>query len=769
MLDQIPQELRNLKQWVSAGPNKFPLNSKNGSKASVTDPSTWGTFEEARQAGFKHIGFVFTENDPYAVIDLDDPYSKVNKDGSPRYTPEECEVIIARQNKIREYCETYTEISQSGKGYHLLCKGKIPQGRNKDEIEVYSESRYMICTGNICNNLPITDQQEIIDILYNEMSHVATASLVQVDGTVSDTDLVEMASNAINAEKFNKLCNGDWENDYESQSEADFALLSIFAYYTQDNDQVRSLFRMSKMGKREKAVRNDKYLNFALEKIRAKQPPPVDMDSLKLPTLDLSIKSDTSDNGNDQNPIAKPPAKSKTGIPTPPIKKPPIARPPVKYDYPSGLVGEIAKYIYSSAIRPVHEIALTAAISLAAGVCGRSFNISGTGLNQYLILLAKTGTGKESAATGIDNLIAATRPIIPMIDEFVGPSAFASGQALVRVLDNKPVFLSILGEFGLTLQQLCSHNASSSEIMLRKVLLDLYAKSGWNKMLRPSVYSDTEKNTNLVQAPNVTIFGESTPETFYRGLDQSHIAEGLIPRFCIIEYKGNRPPRNPNAFHVPEDKLVKDFAEFASVAINTNNNNTCCPVQTSAKALKLFDTFDRFADGEINKHIGEIEPQLWNRAHLKALKLAALIAVGEDPHQAIISESTAKWSIKFIRKDIEGVLSRFSNGEVGLGDHRFEQDIRRVVETYWGLTDSQKLNYKAPKALLNHKIIPYSYLRDRLRLLSNFKNDRRGATKLVEESIEDLIKAEVLNEIPAIQVKAEFNLRQKLYTLGSAW
>ena len=67
---------------------------------------------------------------------------------------------------------------------------------------------------------------------------------------------------------------------------------------------------------------------------------------------------------------------------------------------PPGLVGEVAQYIYQTAIRPVPEIALGAAIAITAGVCARSYNISGSGLNQYLILLAKTGAGKEGAVTG---------------------------------------------------------------------------------------------------------------------------------------------------------------------------------------------------------------------------------------------------------------------------------------------------------------------------------------------------------------------------------
>lgn len=61
-----------------------------------------------------------------------------------------------------------------------------------------------------------------------------------------------------------------------------------------------------------------------------------------------------------------------------------------------GLVGEVAKFIYASAPRPVAEIAFVGAIGLVAGISGRAYNVSGRGLYQYALLLANTGTGKEA-------------------------------------------------------------------------------------------------------------------------------------------------------------------------------------------------------------------------------------------------------------------------------------------------------------------------------------------------------------------------------------
>ena len=725
MLNNIPVELRALPQWVCAGHDKIPINPRTGQAASVTDPATWATFEEACRTGFAHVGFVLAPWDPFTIIDLD------NKPEKP-LTEEQW----ARHQKILTAFDSYTERSASGRGYHIIVKGRLPSGVHRDNVEVYSSERYMICTGDVVRPSPINDHQALLDILYGEMKPAPTVDLTDGVSIQSDEEVLAMAMRASNADKFNSLCGGDF-SDYPSQSEADFALLSILAYYTQDNEQVRRLFRMSALGKREKAVKNNTYLNFALGKIRAQQPAPVDLSAL----------------------VAN--ASAIVAAPTPePTKISGVTLPP-------GLVGEMASFFYQTAVRPVPEIALAAAIALCAGVCGRSYNVSGTGLNQYLVLLARTGAGKEGAQAGIENLIAATRPQIPMVDQFLGPAAFASGQALVKVLNEKPCFVSVLGEFGLTLQQLSDHRANSAQIMLRKVLLDLYTKSGWNRMLRPSVYSDIEKNTKVVQAPNVTILGESTPEAFFDGLDASHIAEGLIPRFTIMEYRGDRPPRNRNANQPPPTQLIQRFADLVTVSLTTSNNGVCAPVQLDSHSLALLDDFDARVDGEINGAKLDVEAQLWNRAHLKALKLAALLAVGVNPHNPTVTADLAQWAIDFVVSDVTRVSSRFQEGDVGQGDGKQFHDLKRAIEAY--LKEPSVASKKRFGPLIKAKIIPYAHMLQRTAAVSSFRTDRLGATLAVKKTIQAMVETGVLVEVPKQKLMADFQYSGVAYGIGTGW
>ena len=730
MLNNIPLELRSLPQWVCSGADKVPVNPRTGQAASVNDPATWGTFEEAIHAGMKHVGFVLAPWGDYTIIDLD------NKPDKP-LTPEQ----YARMEAILAAFPSYTERSTSGRGYHIIVRGKIPSGVHRDNVEMYSSGRYMICTGDVVNPLPVARCQELLDRMYGQMKPEDSVELAEVDGIIEDADLIEMASNAANGEKFNSLCNGDMTG-YPSQSEADLALLSILAFYTNSNEQVRRLFRMSALGKREKAVKNDVYLNFALSKIRAKQPPPVNMTELAANAAAIRAPVDTQ--------------------PPPPPVADPVAQVP-GVNLPPGLVGDLARYYYSTAIRPVPEIALAAAIATLAGVCGRSYNISDTGLNQYIVLLAKTGRGKEGALGGITKLMAAVRPMIPMADQFMGPSAFASGQALLKTVSKRPCFMSVLGEFGLTLQQISDARANSAEKMLKRVLLDLFSKSGWRDVLLPAVYADSEKNTELVHAPSVTILGESTPETFYEGLDSSHIAEGLIPRFMVIEYSGSRPARNRNAGAPPPEELKKRFAEMLTLSLTTANNGTCCPVQVDSGGMAALDAFDAKADGKINGG-NTVEAELWNRAHLKALRLAGIVAVGVDPHQPVVTAEIAKWAIDMVIGDVEGVLGRFNKGDVGVGDSKQLVDLRRVIQTYYDKPAPERW-----AGVHSQGLVPYALLLQRTSNMVAFRQDRLGATLALKNSLRSLVETGELVEVDKATLLKIHQFSGVAYGVGKHW
>jgi hypothetical protein len=107
-----------------------------------------------------------------------------------------------------------------------------------------------------------------------------------------------------------------------------------------------------------------------------------------------------------------------------------------------GLVGQIAYYIYQNAYKQNPKVAIVASLALLAGICGRNYNWNGAGLNQYFILLAMSGQGKEDAEKGISKLLtslADSTGISPQqIDRIVGPSQIVSAAGLINALRDNP-------------------------------------------------------------------------------------------------------------------------------------------------------------------------------------------------------------------------------------------------------------------------------------------------------------------------------------------
>jgi hypothetical protein len=435
---------------------------------------------------------------------------------------------------------------------------------------------------------------------------------------------------------------------------------------------------------------------------------------------------------------------------------------------PPGLLGEIAKFIYDAAPRPVPEIAIAGAIGFLAGVAGRAYNIGGAGLNQYVLALAKTGSGKDAIASGISKLIAALsdpasdHAKMPHAASFVGPADMASGPALLKAVarKNPPSFVSIIGEFGLRFKQMADTRAQSADTSLLRVLLDLYSKSGHGQIVGELVYSNKDNNTDLIVAPALSLIGESTPETFYGYLNENMIANGLLPRFTIIEYDGDRARRNRNAANVQPDPAMMDrLAALMAASFAANAVNRATEVLLMPDAEAYLDELDEYADDQINNARHNTGRELWNRAHLKAAKLAGLIAVGCNHEQPIVTLEMATWARQQIERDIRRLLDRFETGEVGEdGGNELKQqnEVLRCIFEYLTEPYERFASYGTKKEMREKGVFTQSYLSRRLLKLPTFRDDRNGATIALKRVLTSLLEAGEIVEMPKRQVDELF-------------
>lgn len=275
---QIPDELKARRQWVVWRLEKLDKPTKDGKthtkvpyqtcvtaksnyqecpKAKANTPATWTTYERANDwlRNFDGIGFEMSADDPYTSIDLDEC-----RDADTGAIAEWAMREVERFN-------SYTEISPSGRGLHIWIRGTIADGdgHKRGRYEAYSARHFLTMTGQRLNGTPATIAERQDELAAFCAEHFGpkmepvqqtTAPRPAEPVRFDDAALIVKMQNAADGPKFSALWNGD-ASGYASTSEADMALCSLLAYWTQgDASQMDRLFRQSGL-MRDKWERDD--------------------------------------------------------------------------------------------------------------------------------------------------------------------------------------------------------------------------------------------------------------------------------------------------------------------------------------------------------------------------------------------------------------------------------------------------------------------------------------------------------------------------------
>ncbi len=261
----IPATMRRRDHWVtwryewrSPAWTKVPYRADGRGRASATAPGTWSTLDAALAAyqagGFDGVGIILRER----LIGVDHDRAIDPLTGA-----------LSEQAQSWERLGAYREASPSGTGVHDLVMGVLPDdqdrqgsGRRRGTLEVYAGDRFLTVTGHrragSATDVPLVNGE--LTELYREW--LPPASRPNQPGAPSpllsldDAAIVQRARSAANGHKFDQLWSGSTSAHGEDSSAADLALLSLLAFYTQDEAQLNRLFRQSGL-MREKWERAD--------------------------------------------------------------------------------------------------------------------------------------------------------------------------------------------------------------------------------------------------------------------------------------------------------------------------------------------------------------------------------------------------------------------------------------------------------------------------------------------------------------------------------
>lgn len=256
----IPAELLAWDHWVGwyrkqigSKYTKVPSRLDGGGPASSDDPETWSAF--ASTNGKERIGYMFSEEDPFCGIDIDDCVD-----------PETGEMSELARRLVDSF-GSYTEISPSGTGIHIFIKGRVSGERRKHTgkgIEMYHTGRFFTVSGDHVEGTPtsIEEGQETLDKLYSWLfpeGERLKSSLKEITPSLdlSDEDILSKAFRARNGSEFLKLWNGDISR-YPSRSEADLALVSYLSFWAgPDEGRIEKLFGESALNRDKWSERAD--------------------------------------------------------------------------------------------------------------------------------------------------------------------------------------------------------------------------------------------------------------------------------------------------------------------------------------------------------------------------------------------------------------------------------------------------------------------------------------------------------------------------------
>lgn len=263
MYEKIPLELKQLPHWVGwkymqrpgeDHKRKVPINAMDGQPAKSNDPTTWCDFDTAclgkERFGLDGIGFMFS-GDGIFGIDIDHCYDPETQELDPAAA------------EIIETVQSYTELSPSGTGIHILCKGALPEGRKRrGAVEMYSTLRYFTVTGNQFGlEYPFSDCTERVAVMHRkylgEEETAAGAQKAALPMSAGRGTNADMSVDAIlrrmfdskHGQKLQDLYNGSWERygiGDGSQSSADQAFCNTLAFWCRcDAALMDAIFRRS--------------------------------------------------------------------------------------------------------------------------------------------------------------------------------------------------------------------------------------------------------------------------------------------------------------------------------------------------------------------------------------------------------------------------------------------------------------------------------------------------------------------------------------------
>jgi putative DNA primase/helicase len=332
-----------------------------------------------------------------------------------------------------------------------------------------------------------------------------------------------------------------------------------------------------------------------------------------------------------------------------------------------GIVGMIADWITSTAIRPQPELSLAAALSFVAMLKGHKV-CGSTDLRTNLLVLslAPTAAGKEHPQNCMRRLAIACGLDKHMMGEPVSGGGFLTGLS-----EAGSVALLVMDEMGRYIGNINNKNSGSYQ----REIIDYMVKSFScaNSVLIGRQHVDTKKNPKIdIKNPHFTCLGSTVPERLQAACSSAEVIDGFLNRFII--FSTNERPKRTNitkSREVPES-LIKLISEYRTKHPIYDNYGQPMPneVRFTPEAWDVFEKYRDKMESLLDKAKFPISG-LYGRSVEHVEKICLTICDDED-----ILVSDVKTAIAIVDKSNKAILE-FSGM---IADNEMERDFIRVRE-----------------------------------------------------------------------------------------
>ena len=268
MTNPLLKKFKDEKIWVNwkllkvkGKATKIPY-ATTGRKASSTDPATWSTYEEAKEAS-ANVGIIFRPDKLLLGCDID----HCLVDG---------EIVHEQADAITDFliaADTYTEVSPSNTGLHIFLALDVPfdlVAHKKAPFELYNHGRYFTFTGEVFGSkvrdvrtITPDEATRLLAIIGYPWDKAPSTIVTQAPAPsicMDDATLIEKMFVSKHGKDIQALYNGDTSAYKNDVSSADMALVSHLAFWSGKNDaQIDRLWLASPLGAREKTQERDEY------------------------------------------------------------------------------------------------------------------------------------------------------------------------------------------------------------------------------------------------------------------------------------------------------------------------------------------------------------------------------------------------------------------------------------------------------------------------------------------------------------------------------